>query len=121
MSATRDKSQPNKYVHSNLYRIHANRKETRAVVLKTRSPGAPEDHREKTRSQIEIRAYEPAELKAPPAVKPKVQPAKRARAVIEPPRENAVVESLKSNMNRLNDLHSRLNFMLKELEDLISS
>lgn len=38
--------------------------------------------------------------------------------VIKAP-ENAAVQSLRDNLQKLNDLHSRLRFMLQELEDLV--
>jgi hypothetical protein len=34
-------------------------------------------------------------------------------------KQNPAIESLKTNLKTLNDLHSRLRFMLQELEDLI--
>jgi len=66
---------------------------------------------------LEIRQFRPPEFIGKRVNPPKVELQKvRPDSVIRP---DSAVLSLKQNLDALNDLHSRLRFMLKELEDLV--
>lgn len=141
MSATRDSSQKVTFVYTNLYQLFKKEqqelnemKETkeltkteivaepkvaaavpapvaatpmglsRGVILKS------EDIREK---KIQVSAYTPVELMGKRTI-PK--PAVLTKPQVE---QNQAVQSLRKNLGNLQDLHSRLKFMLTELDDLV--
>jgi hypothetical protein len=74
-------------------------------------------------SAPEVRPYTPIELLGKRVTKP--ASLTLATSVVAPSsspmnaQSNAAIESLKENLKNLNDLHSRLRFMLRELEDLV--
>jgi len=119
MSATRDKTQRLTFVYSNLYQLYRGGKDAalgapEGRVLKTGSPnpdGAPA-------TQVRVRPYQPVEL-----IAKRVQPPPAAeegpRAVPPPPPPDQAIASLRKNLEELNQLHSRLRFMLSELEELV--
>ena len=102
MSATRDKTQNVAFVYKNLYQVYQQTRQGSPHVLKT------EDIK---KIQPQIRPYEPVQLMG------KRVETKRAEA--KNPPQVAPIDSLKQNLDSLNQLHSRLKFMLKELEDLV--
>jgi hypothetical protein len=140
MSATRDKNQRVTFVYSNLYQIYRKGKEAavsadpEAVIAKYKAAesgastlglssgkvlkakdlnvAAPA---ESPQPAIAVRAYEPVELIG----KRLPKPASLATLTSAHHVQNDALNSLKQNLNALNDLHSRLRFMLQELEDLV--
>ncbi len=148
MSAKQDKSQKIAFVYSNLYEIYRKGKaaasESKGVaghgsgrsdafqseqaplageyapdalqspfavtsgrVIKSKDLREDQVHKP---TQAEIRPFAPAELIGKRVQKPEVL--KQAPA-------NPAIDQLKDNLRTLNDLHARLRFMLKELEDLV--
>lgn len=95
MSAHTDKSQRFTFVYKNLYQLYKKSERNPSVhVLKTEPL-----HRQ----DVEVKPYKPVELLG-----------KRLHRSTD-----ATVKSLKTNLSELNDLHSRLKFMLTELEELV--
>lgn len=130
MSATRDKSQKVAFVFSNFYKIykegktgkrtpsHTPRGLTTARVI---SPKNAHQHSIKS-----VTLGKPLEKPAEKLQEKQHQPL----SLIERRMKNLkdkehtrsadhAVQGLKDNLNRLNELHSRLRFMLKELEELV--
>jgi hypothetical protein len=136
MSATRDKNQKTTFVYSNLYQLYKKGKE---AAVQAEVPAAPassqvlkvENLNEPTfaATKVKISSYQPTEfiqkrIEKKPAVLKVAEQANqfvRPFSVSEAPAvdQNPVIESLKNNLKSLNDLHSRLKFMLQELEDLV--
>ena len=128
MSATQDKNQKFTFVYSNLYRIHQKAKETgsKDESLKVDSPlpvgipGPAHGQVLKTgdlNSSVapRVESYVPAGLLAK-----RTQTREDVPSVTKPKgRRNEAIDSLKQNLKSLNDLHSRLKFMLEELEELV--
>lgn len=112
MSASQDKSQKFTFVYSNLYQIYRKEKEvavhrpSHQHVLKTA------DLRE---SAVRVEPYSPTEFIRPKSVSVAQKPE------INLPSQREALEGLKKNLNTLNDLHSRLRFMLQELEELVKN
>lgn len=140
MSATRDKNQKVGFVYSNLYQLYKKGVEEAKNAPETASPapGAPvgltrgrvlkaqEAHAAADPAQIT--PFRPTELlgKRIEAAQALTQAslAQSAPLYVKTPQsvripENAAIQSLKQNLEKLNDLHSRLRFMLQELEDLV--
>jgi hypothetical protein len=144
MSATRDQKQKIAFVYSNLYQLYqkgktaageaeltapvsAQTQETmtpavptaeelvvaakRAAVLSTHILKAGDLHKTE-QAPAKVSSYNPTEFIGKRVARPASLP-----AASQAPR-NAVT-SLKDNLKALNDLHSRLRFMLQELEDLV--
>lgn len=127
MSASRDKDQKAAFVFSNLYQLFKNQPttETKTEAKKPAQnfvpiSGAPEQARSAaehvlkvglTRAQV-VNRYQPAQLLG----KRLELNEKKAQLLTPTP----AVEGLKKNLEALNDLHKRLHFMLKELEELTS-
>lgn len=131
MSATQDKTQKITFVYSNLYQIYKKGKEAAQAAPVSAPAQAP----------IQSMQAEPAHFAIPASARKNVlktgdlhqQAAVRieeysptqfigkrvARPAYLPPARSEAVESLKQNLKTLNDLHSRLRFMLQELEDLV--
>ena len=119
MSASRDKTQKVTFVYSNLYQLYKSGKETAqsaevnaAPVAVNRNVLKTEDLRKAAVSpatQPKVSNYVPTEFIGRRLPKPE--------AIAE--HSNSAVDSLKKNLEQLNDLHARLRFMLKELEDLV--
>jgi hypothetical protein len=130
MSATRDKSVRVGFVYSNLYELYK-----KGVTAAKAAPSVQHGEAESsgytplglTRGKVlkaetvaeldlKVRAFEPAEFlgrriegrKAIVAISPK--------SVIR--KESEAVSGLKDSLAKLHDLHERLRFMLKEIEDL---
>lgn len=147
MSATRDDTQKISFVYSNLYEIYRKGKKaaqsapsfvpamparadsefkpTTGVVIKAEDMKAfAPTIRELPVAKPEIEEYRPVELlgkkltMVPPA--PPAMPASlTAKIPAAPARAQSAVESLKGNLKNLNELHTRLQFMLKEIEELM--
>lgn len=147
MSATRDKDQKVAFVYNNLYHLYRKGKDAAKNADLSQAQAAPaeepisgaapspsrnilktDDLNHSTFGHVRVREYSPAELIGKRINKPEViqhtssvasavAPAPAAKQVLDP--SQTVVESLKDNLKTLNDLHSRLRFMLQELEELV--
>lgn len=122
MSASRDQSQKIAFVYSNLYKVYQQGKaaakdavvpqpETAPVVAPKSSNVIKTEDLHKP--ELKVSAFQPTEFIG----KRVERPAVIAKAVAPAPKE--ALNSLKDNLKALNDLHSRLRFMLQELEDLV--
>lgn len=112
MSATRDKTQKFTFVYSNLYKIYRDGQKPNEAQAK--SPlGLRSGHVLKAeaveKEKIQVTPHAPVQF-----IGKRIQTFQDAQAP-----QDATISSLKENLKSLNDLHSRLRFMLKELEDLI--
>lgn len=104
MSASRDRTAKVKFVYSNLYELYRTGKtaalqsdgfQTGQVIRKeTFQPG------------LKVERFQPAELK-------------QVLNLQAHPVADQAVSDLKKNLDTLNDLQSRMQFMLKEIEDLL--
>jgi len=111
MSATRDKSQKTTFVYSNLYNIYKKGKGTATQrVLKA------ENLNDLSLSSVRVRSHSVVELLGKRL--PKAAPLSSQPVVAN---ANPAIESLKENLKQLNDLHVKLRFMLKELEELVKN
>jgi hypothetical protein len=146
MSATRDQSQKVSFVYSNLYQIYQKGK-AEAIAAEVPNSGAvikaaevsslsggqlpaespkpfavnPRSHILKTKdlrdpsnsmvSSVKVAEYNPTAFIGKRVARP---------AILPPAQQStAAISSLKENLKSLNDLHSRLRFMLQELEELV--
>ena len=133
MSATRDKSQKTAFVYSNLYQLYRKGQEAAANAQaqpaeQTRQdvfqlPGTlPSEknvlksHDLKAEAAPVVSAYQPPSLLSKRIVE-KPQALQQAQSGM--PAQSAAIQSLKENLKTLNDLHSRLKFMLEELQELV--
>lgn len=136
MSATRDKSQKVAFVYSNLYQLYRKGKEAAQgaevggaqaeaqVSPEQKSSGKvlkADDLHQNSFAQLKadavrVHAYQPVELLGKRIPKPEAIKGAAPAAV---PSQAQALDSLKQNLQALNDLHARLRFMLKELEDLV--
>ena len=132
MSATQDKSQKITFVYSNLYHLYRKGHEAAkkaevpvpppaavsGKVLKTHDLGNPI-----FAAAARVNSYNPAELIGKRLNRPNVlgpsAPSVAAAQAQTRKIQNSALSSLKDNLKNLNDLHSRLRFMLQELEDLV--
>ena len=131
MSATRDKTQKTAFVYSNLYQLYRKGKEA-AQTSSVLTTAASEER--KSYFQLpgsmpsEKNVLKSADLSAQtaPKVNPYTPPSFITKRVVQKPEalqqaspvQSAAIQSLKDNLKTLGDLHSRLKFMLEELEDL---
>ena len=109
MSATRDKNQKFTFLYSNLYQIYKKDKERE-------TPPAPPDFSFQTHSRV-LKAedlHKVVEFKPMELLRPKTQSTVPVPSPVSDP-----VQNLKKNLQDLSELHSRLKFMLQELEELI--
>lgn len=108
MSATRDRSQKFGFVFSNLYHLYKNQPvEVTAPTL------------ERVETGKVIKAHDLHKASLPEAEKV-IKPYKPAELIAKRVEDHALA-SLKQNLGKLNDLHSKLKFMLEELEALNKS
>lgn len=130
MSANRDKTQKITFVYSNLYQIYkAGAKQAEkaapAAAAPQSSPLPPQaplglsravlkadDLRAGQHTPVQISDFKPTELIGKRIARPASLP-----PVSET--QKIAVAGLRDNLSKLNDLHSRLRFMLEELEDLV--
>ncbi len=111
MSASRDKNQKFTFLYSNLYQIYKNEK---SEVFDKEVPSTP------LGMHSNNRVLKAEDLNSNPSFPIKVtnfRPLELSRTVLS--RVSDPVQNLKKNIQELSELHSRLKFMLKELEDLI--
>lgn len=124
MSATQDKTQKISFVYSNLYQLYRKGKEAASqaqvpsespLAVPARDSQIP--HVLKTgdlkADALRIETFKPTEF-----IQKRVSSKPEVLAPTRPGQAEAVA-SLKKNLNSLNELHSRLRFMLQELEDLV--
>jgi len=120
MSATQDKTQKVAFVYSNLYQLYRKGKEAAQVskgqVLKAEDLKNLAAQTE-PKVDVKITAFTPVELIGKRVSKP-ASIAVAPVAQSSKPTSNPAIESLKDNLKQLNDLRSRLHFMLQELETL---
>lgn len=114
MSATRDRSSGIAFSNTNVYLLY---KKSKAA-----NPMAPTaEALEKAQSGKVIRAEELGNIQItkfnPQSIGSSMKIANAAPVATDPSVKS--LEDLKSNLNKLQDLHSRLRFMLGELEDLV--
>ncbi len=118
MSATRDKSQKITFIYKNFHELYRKGKEaakqapdavtgvrpglTTGQILKVDDLNAPT-----------FAAFTPTEF-----IGKRIETAEAAASVRPMQARGPAIESLKQNLKELNDLHSRLKFMLQELEEL---
>lgn len=128
MSATRDPSQKHTFVYSNLYQLYQKGKSAaQAAVVPSAAPSAAAASTAGIATGKIIKADELAPgviglrvaRHEPPALLAKrLNPAASpARAKVDPSRREAI-EGLRDNLRSLQNLHERLRFMLKEIEEL---
>ncbi|MGE0614905.1 MAG: hypothetical protein AB7P04_04640 [Bacteriovoracia bacterium] len=129
MSATRDKNQRFTFLYSNLYQIYRREKGAASAPASKLAPPNPVNPNAlsgqvlkvgELKAGVEVRPYQPAEIIGRRVEKPEFLQGRNvapAAAAIAP--ANPTVESLKENLQKLTDLHSRLKFMLQELEELV--
>jgi hypothetical protein len=138
MSASYDKTQKATFVFTNLYQIYRKGKDAavsaqlgtpaaEAAPFIARSSSTPsasrnvlkaDDLRQSSTAQPRVEAYNPPAFIGGNPVKSPI--GKRLdRPEYLAPQRNEAIESLKENLKTLNDLHSRLRFMLQELEELV--
>ena len=115
MSATQDKTQKVTFVYSNLYQLYrkgqdAPAQQAQAVPAVHRVAPSPILKVDQLQTSGAVREFTPAEFIGKRVPNPEV--VLRAE-------DNRALEGLKKNLSDLNELHSRLRFMLKELEDLV--
>ena len=122
MSANRDRNQRATFVYSNLYQLY--KKNPEAPV----APQTPAELPGQTGTVLKcgdrrvVANYQPMTLiarKAEAARELAPTLASTAEAIEAPAPEANGLSSLKENLKTLNDLHARLRFMLKELEELV--
>ena len=137
MSADRDKSQRLAFVYSNLYQLYKKEQaakpeakvevktepEETSALLKTAEIKVPNPITSEPKPVVQIRSYQPVEIlgKRIESLRQKEEAlaAGKARNQVEfKPQANATLEGLKTNLKSLNELQSRLHFMLKEIEEL---
>jgi hypothetical protein len=135
MSASRDKSQKTAFVYSNLYQLYRKGKEAAQNAN-------PAESLQDVRNDIfqlpnpagtlasEKNVLKSGDLKAEaaPTVSAYQPPSLLTKRIVEKPKalqqaqmpaQSAAIQSLKDNLKTLNDLHSRLKFMLEELQELV--
>lgn len=106
MSATQDKTQKVTFVYSNLYHLYRKGKEAaQSAELVTTESGMVLKSGNLAEAKVSVQEYQPVEFLKFPKLQ-KDQETIEAKA------------SLQSQMKRLDDLQSRLKFMLMELEEL---
>jgi hypothetical protein len=135
MSATRDKSQKTTFVYSNLYQLYRKGKE---AAQKAEAEPNPSFHVLKTG---DLKAPKIEEFTPPEFIGKRIEQAESAKSQgltlnlspvaarvlstetvkmteVQNRSHDSALASLKQNVQTLQDLHSRLRFMLKELEEL---
>jgi hypothetical protein len=132
MSATRDQNQKVAFVYSNLYTIYQKGKtaassavipaaevsqSSEAAPLAVSTPSVSKSQILKMddlhSSEVKVATYNPAAFIGKRVARP--------QSIALPPAKQPTeaLSSLKENLKSLNDLHSRLRFMLQELEELV--
>ena len=126
MSASRDSTQKVTFLYTNLHEVY---KKAKNADLSAIEAAAPVAKAELAHAGLELgRVIKTDDLHAPafsqvrrhatPELKPELRKVERP-AYLATSRENSTLSGLKDNLKQLNDLHSRLRFMLQEIEDLV--
>lgn len=136
MPAERDRSQKVGFVYSNIYELYKQSQ----VLAKAEKEALKKGGALKSNSRvlrlddlgnIKVTKFEPKELQKdqPVAIAEVLRQNSalgvNAKIVLHHPdagtekKDEAAFQELKSNIERLQDMHSKLRFMLKELEDLV--
>lgn len=103
--ATRDSSQKVGFVYTNIYQLYKKAKEANPEM-----PSNARVFRADEVAGIKITKFEPRVLnKATPVANDAAREVKGTNPF----------DDLKANLNRLTELHSKLRFMLNELDDLV--
>ncbi|MFL5813208.1 MAG: hypothetical protein ACJ763_06495 [Bdellovibrionia bacterium] len=136
MSANRDTSQKTTFVYSNLYQLYRKGKEAAEQAPAT-TPEAQASSQAifqlpnpmgTLASEKNVLKTGDLKAEAAPAVSAYQPPSLLAKRIVDKPQalkqqpmpaQSAAIESLKANLKTLNDLHSRLKFMLEELQELV--
>ena len=127
MSANRDRSQRITFVYSNLYRMYQTGKDAAQDAKPSEAPGLRVgDIKEhvthaiiKTGDRRVVDSYQPMTLIARKPESLGIQLTATAQIEKEQLEEqHNALSSLKQNLQTLNNLHERLRFMLKELEEI---
>lgn len=131
MSATRDKNQKIAFVYSNFYELY---RKSKQAALQSNPDGVIDsasrsehpvsgqvlkagDLRNPIFAEVRVRRFEPPRFIAKRVEARPAATRAGLQAMVDPSRQ--AVESLQQSLRTLNDLHSRLRFMLQELEELI--
>ncbi len=135
MSANRDTTQKTTFVYSNLYQLYRKGKEGadpsahhsahhsahQAVFQLPNSVGTLASEKNvlksgdlKAEAAPAVSAYQPPSL-----LTKRIVDKPQALQQAQMPAQSAAIQSLKDNLKTLNDLHSRLKFMLEELQELV--
>ncbi len=125
MSASSDKTQKPAFVYSNLYHLYRKDQHVQAsapeaiAIPRTSTPGVTSGKVLKaddaSAAAVSIESYRPTEFLGKRLDKPMTLP----KPDVLLASQNDAIKGLKQNLQSLNDLHSRLRVMLKELEDLV--
>jgi hypothetical protein len=122
MSATHDKNQNVIFAFGPIKKVP---QYSSSRVLKVENLNASD-------SPVSVKSFVPTQIKA--EIKPQItqiiesetksemtqtEAPVSTQAAVSASAPQAVLESLKQNLKSLNDLHSRLRFMLEEIEDLV--
>jgi hypothetical protein len=126
MSASRDKSQKTAFVYSNLYQLYRKGKEaavnSNPDIFQLPNPAGTLASEKNVLKSGDLKA------EAAPTVSAYQPPSLLTKRIVEKPKalqqaqmpaQSAAIQSLKDNLKTLNDLHSRLKFMLEELQELV--
>ncbi|MEW6055975.1 MAG: hypothetical protein AB1540_05110 [Bdellovibrionota bacterium] len=108
--ANRDRSQNVGFVYTNIYELYKKSKEEAAPLTSNSRVLRAEEL-----GNIKITKFQPRSLSQNQSAAPV------SDSNSEQPKGANPFDDLKSNLNRLQDLHAKLRFMLKELEDLVNS
>jgi hypothetical protein len=126
MSATRDKSQKVTFVFSNFYQLYKKGKDaavrSNPGAAGTPPPFDPSRHVLKAHDANVSGLNVSSPLSSEPLVVREHRPAELlAKRIAKPPvlKPSTAIVTLRENLKSLTDLHSRLKFMLEELEDLV--
>ncbi len=119
MSATQDKTQRTTFVFNNLYQLYKKGAPSPVAVQTAEVSGLQKGKIIKAAEvnlqdpeNVQIKTYRPVDLMSKPSDLPRKAEETQAQAA------PAALSGLKKNLSDLQDLHSRLKFMLKEIEEL---
>ncbi len=124
MSATQDKSQKIAFVYQNMHALYRRGLEAAQAAPSATAPSLTGVVRGKVIKAYEnssVQAHAPAHLigkriEIPASI---AAPAPVEKPTLSMESQRNAIESLQGNLKTLGDLHSRLRFMLKELEELV--
>ncbi len=113
--AARDHSQGIGFVYTNLYELYKKSQAAQALQKEDVKSTKYNVFRPEDLGQVKVTKFHPLHLNSVQAATPGVTKVftKATQTTV------SSFEDLKTNLNRLVDLHSKLQFMLKELEGLV--